>query len=325
MDGEGISSSVHLSVTSIRHNCPTWRRKLLEPVKSQERRQGVRSSIVRFFFRIYWNFVTVLSMPMILAEYFFETTGGEYGVGYLGKLSLARKMIRNNRKIVTASHFLEHLVMTSRVLKIPKSVEGCVVECGSYKGGSTANLSLVCALSNRQLDVFDSFEGLPEPSDHDRAHTVVSRRQVHTYSRGAWCGSLEEVRNNVSQFGNVSVCNFHVGYYKDTLPRFGKKCAFIFLDVDLRDSLESCVRYLWPLLEDECYLFTHEAHHNDIAFLFFDKEWWRANLNCDPPGLIGAGSGLGLFPGIGGFWSALGYTIKNPRVSNFEQTPQRGL
>jgi O-methyltransferase len=42
-----------------------------------------------------------------------------------------------------------------------------VVECGTYAGGSTANLSLVCALVGRELEVFDSFEGLPDPEARD--------------------------------------------------------------------------------------------------------------------------------------------------------------
>ena len=38
--------------------------------------------------------------------------------------------------------------------------------------------------------------------------------------------------------------------------------------VDLKDSLMTCLRYLWPLLEDRCCVFTHEASHMEIASLF---------------------------------------------------------
>ena len=40
-------------------------------------------------------------------------------------------------------------------------MEGVVVECGCFLGGSTANLSLVCEVVGRELIVYDSFEGLP--------------------------------------------------------------------------------------------------------------------------------------------------------------------
>jgi len=261
-------------------------------------------------------------MPFILSEYFHKKTGEGYHVGLLTKLVLVFKIMRNTRKIVTASHFFEHLVMATRILNIPKSVEGSVVECGSYKGGSTANLPLICGITNRQLEVFDSFEALPEPSKHDEAHVILDLKETHTYSKGAWCGSLEEVKRNVSKYGRIDVCNFHVGYFDSTLPGFRKKCVFVFSDVDLRDSLVACVKYLWPLLQDGCSLYIHEANHLNLASLFFDKEWWRSNCNCDAPGLIGAGSGLGLVPSSGGFKSALGYTVKNPKVQVVDEVSQ---
>jgi hypothetical protein len=45
-------------------------------------------------------------------------------------------------------------------------------------------------------------------------------------------------------------------------------------------------------------------------------------MHCGASGLIGAGSGLGLLPGSGGFWSALGYTVKNPNTQDFDLNRQ---
>jgi hypothetical protein len=71
-------------------------------------------------------------------------------------------------------------------------------------------------------------------------------------------------------------------------------------------------------------VFTHEAQHTEIPALFFDEEWWRSNVGCKAPGLVGAGTGLGLLPESGGFRSDLGYTIKSPWVLNFKINPQTG-
>jgi O-methyltransferase len=275
--------------------------------------------------KLWRKFVTALSIPIILSEYFSTNTGREYRVGFLAKLRLARKMARNRKKITTASHFLEHLVMATQLLKIPASVEGCVVECGSFKGGSAANLSLVCALCRRQLEIFDSFEGLPGPSDADKQHVLVNEHEVHTYSKGSLRGTLAEVRANISKNGAISACNFNVGYFEQTLSKFQGKCVLIFLDVDLVESLKTCFKHLWPLLQDGCYLFTHEARHTEIAALFFEEGWWQSNMRCKAPGLIGAGTGLGLLPSPGGFHSALGYTVKNPPIMAFEVSPQTGV
>ena len=280
---------------------------------------------MRRIFQFYTKVVRILSIPIILREYFSKQTGEDYGVGLRAKFFLALRMRRNTRKIISGSHFLEHLVMATNILKIPKSIEGCVVECGSYKGASTANLSLVCAFCNRRLEVFDSFEGLPEPLGHDKAHICLSTKEVHTYTKGAWSGSLEEVRRNITDYGEIKVCNFNVGYFERTLQGFGKKCVFVFADVDLRSSLECCVNHLWPVLQDGCSFYVHEAHHMEIASLFFDREWWRKNCDSNPPGLVGAGNGLGLDPDSGGFKSALGFTLKNPNVVGLREVQQTGV
>jgi hypothetical protein len=285
---------------------------------------GVRELVAKIVLRFWRIMLAVMSIPITLMEYFHSGTGREFGVGFVTKLWLASKMARNRNKVTTASHFFEHLVMATQILKIPRAVDGCVVECGSYKGGSAANLSLVCALCDRKLEIFDSFEGLPEPFSADKEHFLLNTQEVHSYLKGAYRGTLSEVRRNISQYGEIAVCNFHAGYFDQTLPNFREKSILIFLDVDLIDSLKTCFRFLWPLLQDGCYLFTHEAHHMEIAAVFFEEGWWRSNLQCPAPGLIGAGTGLGLLPLSGGFGSALGYTIKNPKTADFNMNPQTG-
>ena len=62
----------------------------------------------------------------------------------------------------------------------------------------------------------------------------------------------------------------------------------------------------------------------EIATLFFDHEWWADRLDERPPGLVGAGSGLGLHPGDNGFSSLLAYTIKAPASETFETVADDG-
>ena len=277
------------------------------------------------FFKALNRIVIALSVPIILSKYFHSETGKCYSVGLWTKLKLMVKMIRNRQQILTCSHFLEHLIIATQILEVSPDVEGCVVECGSFKGGSATNLSLVCELCHRQLEVFDSFKGLPKPMDVDRQHTLLSINEIHTYAKGAWRGTLEEVKANISRYGKIGVCNFNVGYFDETMPSFQKKCICVFLDVDLTSSLETCLRYLWPQLQDGCYVFTHEAPHTEIAAAFFDQDWWRSQMNSKAPGLVGAGNGLGLLPANGGFRSDLGFTVKNSQHLGFKINPQTGI
>jgi O-methyltransferase len=102
------------------------------------RKESSEGLILRFWRML----VTSLSLPIILIGYFDAETGREFGVSFLTKIRLMQKMARNRRRIVTASHFLEHLIMATQILRVPRSVEGCVVECGSFKGGTIRNTSL---------------------------------------------------------------------------------------------------------------------------------------------------------------------------------------
>jgi len=268
--------------------------------------------------------VLALSLPIVLGEFFQSETGREYGVDLPTKLLLVARMVRNNLAVPTGSSFVEHLVIATKALRIPADREGCLVECGAYKGGSTANLSLVAALCGRALVVFDSFEGMPEPDAADREHVLIASEQRHTYDVDAWNAPLSEVKANIGRYGALSACRFEVGYFEETMPGFDDPVALAFLDVGLRSSAETAVEELWPLLGEGSYLFTHEAKHMEIATLFFDAEWWAERLDESPPGLVGAGSGLGLHPGDNGFSSLLAYTIKAPDHGAFREVVDDG-
>jgi len=262
--------------------------------------------------------ILVLCAPVFLSRFFAQETGSEYGVGFFRKMCLLVRMLQNRFGIVTACGFLDQVIMVTEILCIPRGIQGGVVECGSYQGGSTANLSLVCGLVGRTLHVFDSFAGLPEPSEADTLHVLPSIRELRAFRRGDFCGTLETVKANVQRCGRLEVCHFHEGYFETTLPRFAEPSVFAFCDVDLRASLETCVEHLWPVLANRCYLFTHEANHMEIASLFFDPTWWKVHLQCAPPGLVGAGSGLGLYVSDQGFFrSSLGFAIKDIRAVDF--------
>ncbi|MBI1335782.1 MAG: hypothetical protein GC164_02340 [Phycisphaera sp.] len=275
--------------------------------------------------RLYHRLLTFLSLPAILGEFFDGSTGRAYGLTLSRKVLLVWTFLRNTKRVTTASHFLEHLVMATRLLRVPPEVKGCVVECGCYQGGSTTNLSILCEITGRPLHVFDSFKGLPAPSEADRSHALPGPEEEHVYEEGGWAASLETVKRNIAAHGKLEVCTFHEGFFDATLPGFGEPCVLAFVDVDLVSSLQTCLKNLWLTLVEGSCLFTHEAHHHEIALAFFDRAWWRENLKCEPPGLVGAGCGLGLQPKAGGYGSAIGYAVKNLRSTRLERKDERGL
>jgi O-methyltransferase len=229
------------------------------------------------------------------------------------KVQLLLRLRRNLKQVQTHSAFREQLVMLTALLNVRQEVPGVVVECGAYKGGTTVNLSLACRIARRTLYVFDSFAGFPEIREDDQVHSLAVGGTAHHYKRGWFASSLEALRDAVSRYGAPEVCRYIPGWFEDSLPALHEPVVFAYCDVDLRASEETCLRYLWPLLQDNCPLFTHEAPHREIASLFYDPTFWNGS---HPPGLVGAGLGLGLYPCDGGFLgSNIGFTIKNQTLT----------
>jgi O-methyltransferase len=141
------------------------------------------------------------------------------------KLKLGFKMFFNNLLIISASPYNAHLAMALKILETPPDIQGDIIECGTYKGGSAANLSLVCRIAGRKLKVYDSFEGLPVGDEGDRA--------AEYYQKGEFAGTLDEVKLNIKRHGAIECCEFVKGWYNDTLPKLNTPVLLAWLDVDL--------------------------------------------------------------------------------------------
>ena len=165
---------------------------------------------------------------------------------------------------------------------IPTGMEGCIVECGTIKGGSTAKFSLFAKELNRKLDVFDSFRGIPK-NDEPHIHGLFGIYIGGPFKEGAFCGNLAEVKSNISKFGEIDVCEFHEGWFEDTMVNFDKPIVAIYLDVDLVSSTKTCLKYLYPLLQPGGIVFSQDAHIPLIVNLFEDDKFWNEELGTEKP------------------------------------------
>ncbi len=270
-------------------------------VTQRRRRAGWRRRSVRGFAK------AVLSVPLVLYFLANKEIGRQYGIGLLAKISLVRKFRRSHRKLGTQSQWQEHLELAASLLRISPTVKGDVIECGCFKGGSSVNLSIVCSLVGRRLVICDSFEGLPEPTTEDRTQYSLFADHYDVYERGLFCAPLEEVKANLARFGRLDVCEFVVGYFDTSMVDLGRTYALAFFDADLVESLKPCLKEIWPHLQEGCRMYVHEARSMSLVSLFFDRQWWNENLMTNPPGLVGAGTGLPLLPIVG---SELGFALK---------------
>ncbi len=209
-----------------------------------------------------------------------------YRLGWSKRLVFGLRVARNERCIPTGGSWKTPLVMALKLFELSPEVHGVVVECGTWKGGTAASLSLACRIVGRKLVICDSFEGLPAGDALDRS--------ARFYKAGDWSGTFGEVRANITKYGDIGCCEFVRGWFQDTLPHFNQEIAMAYIDVDLEASLNTCVLSLWPHLAEEGYMFIDEFHSTDYCALFYSERYWKEYFDRTPPGLIGAGSGLAL-------------------------------
>jgi len=214
-----------------------------------------------------------------------------YNMTWRRKIALGWRLYRITRSIEKCgTSWRAHLAMASKILSFSPDQEGVVVECGCWQGASSACLSVICDYADRQLIVYDSFQGLPAAHPRDEYATEAAQ--------GFFRGPLEVVRRNVRKYGVVERCIFRKGWFEDTLPDHQEKIILAYLDVDFQKSLHECVTNLWPWLVDEGYMFIDEYLNLPYCALFWSEHWWRKYFDTTPPGLIGAGVGVG----VGQFW-----------------------
>lgn len=260
----------------------------------------------------------VLTVPISILFILNSTTiHPAYKMSWFRKYSLGFRMFFNKLRVQTGTSYKGHLAMAMKILETPPEVLGDIVECGTWKGGSAVNLSLICKITNRKLKIFDSFEGLPEGLPVDRQGF---------YATGDFCGSLEEVKENISRYGAIECCEFIKGWFDETLPHLKTPVLLAFLDVDLEISLETCVRYIWNNLTDKGYIFIDEYVGLDYCAIFWSERYWQENFGQTPPGLIGAGVGLPLGEYyIGPFDEITNHPLQHPNAGAYTRKDFSGV
>lgn len=131
-------------------------------------------------------------------------------------------------------------------------IEGSVVECGVWKGGSI--MAVLHALNSlkevRDIYLYDTFEGMTEPKDIDLSIRGESAKNLYQDSNGNWCfSSLEEVKNNITSI-NYPKENIHFikGKVEETIPDSNtpEKIALLRLDTDWYESTKHEMINLFP-------------------------------------------------------------------------------
>jgi O-methyltransferase len=141
---------------------------------------------------------------------------------------------------------------------VREKIEGAVGECGVWRGGST----MAAALRFRELGdaardfhLFDTFEGMSEPTEHDRrasdSATAAQLLATSAQDEKIWCvAGIDDVRANLVAAGcDMGRMHLVEGKVEDTLPAAAPETiALLRLDTDWYESTRHELEHLFPRL-----------------------------------------------------------------------------
>jgi hypothetical protein len=125
-------------------------------------------------------------------------------------------------------------------------LEGALVDCGTYNGGSTVLLS--AGSPRRAIWAFDSFEGLPAPSVRDTNDPAFDPDEAASHFKGQCVGSEDMLRQAASRFGSAERLNVRKGWFQDTLPVAREEIgpiAVLHIDGDWYESVYTVLENLY--------------------------------------------------------------------------------
>lgn len=152
------------------------------------------------------------------------------------------------------------------------NIPGSFVECGVWKGGSVIALTkklLSLNITDRNLYLFDTFEGMTKPGDIDKlpsgrmALEKFNKFSINESSSN-WCNaSLTEVKEAVLNIGyEKTMIHFIKGKVEDTIPKYApERISILRLDTDWYESTKHELEHLFPRLSDKGILIIDDYSH----------------------------------------------------------------
>lgn len=123
--------------------------------------------------------------------------------------------------------------MVHQLIKLVADVPGDTAECGVYLGAT----SWFILPLGRKHHLFDSFEGVSEPGEHDGA----------TWTKGALSASEDAALARLAGFKDQIV--IHKGWIPERFPEVSDEVfAFVHLDVDLYQPTLDSMTFFYPRL-----------------------------------------------------------------------------
>ena len=159
---------------------------------------------------------------------------------------------------------------------VESELDGAFVECGVWRGGSMMAVALTLIRlgdTERDLYLFDTFTGMPEPGDEDvrspyDGYSMHRRWRRRSQAGKQWVGvPAETVRERVESTG-YPANRIHLvpGMVEDTLPESApERIALLRLDTDWYESTKHELEQLFPRLVERGVLVVDDYGHYEGA------------------------------------------------------------
>ena len=172
---------------------------------------------------------------------------------------------------------------------LQNQIEGDIVECGVWKGGSmmvVAQTLRDSGIGTKNLYLFDTFKGMPAPTEKDVSFDGMLAadlmRESPKESSSVWAlGSLDEVRRNLLSTGYPAErISFVKGRVEETIPKQAPaQIALLRLDTDWYESTYHELLHLYPRLSPGGVLIIDDYGHWAGAKKAVDEYFAEHNLH----------------------------------------------
>ena len=163
---------------------------------------------------------------------------------FFKKNNLAKNIYKKyqNFTMIGSNHFVDNVLLCDSI----NNIEGCIVECGVWRGGMIAG---IYDFSSKKRDcyLFDSFEGLPDVKEIDG----IAAKKWQESNDGVGLDNCKAEISFAKDAMKLAECQNHQiiqGWFDKTTPNTEIKqpIAILRLDGDWYESTMVCLENLYP-------------------------------------------------------------------------------
>lgn len=175
---------------------------------------------------------------------------------------------------------------------VRNEIPGDCVECGVWRGGNMAVVARTLKLlgdTGRDLYLYDTFEGMSEPTEHDADYLGTSAAKLLAAApkgQGVWCeASVEDVTQVMKETAySMDRVRLIQGKVEESIPAtLPEQIALLRLDTDWYESTLHELNHLYPRLISGGVLIIDDYGHwrgaRQAVDEYFQKHGIRTLLN----------------------------------------------